>query len=690
MKYLNLTTIFTLLLFTNTEAQSCMNSGTSICTPAIVSQTGFSPTSQNLAPIINGTSQSTTIQFKCFDTMRIAGQLVTIQSLRFDSIENLPPGVCWSSNKSNNTYVGNENGCIKITGNACGLPGQYKLRIKITAVTDIVTLPKVDWEAITGSRYYIRLINSSQNTPLVDTGQTLYFVSYGVSPTCTPGNFSVTLGNNKSVCSGSLANLNATISNGYSPYSYTWSSTGNTLSCNNCSNPSAIITQNSSYSVTVTDANNTTASATITYNVINSGSYQISVNGSTTICQGNLATLNAGASYSSYSWSNGANTPSISVGQSGTYSVTVTSQNGCTFTDNKTITVTPPTISNYKIIPNGPTSYCGPGSLILNAGSGFVNYLWSTGAQTQTISVNQTGNYSVTVLGTDGCTYNDVQAVNSSTSYNEQQICIVSVDQSSGKNVIIWEKSTGLGIDSFKIYKESTIANQFQLIRKQAFGNFSTYIDYSSNPQQQSNRYVITTVDACGESQYSPPHQTIHLTSNLGVNNEVNLIWNSYIGFNSGFYNIFRGSSIQNMQQIAQVASTNLSYTDIFPSTPPYIYQIEVVNPQGCVPSFKVEDYSSSRSNIVQINPTNIENKENGIVLYSYYSSYNGRNIVAWKGSYIKPIEFRLYDLAGKLVYTISNFESNEVVMPIGLYSSLYIAELSTKETVSRKIISIR
>jgi hypothetical protein len=74
----------------------------------------------------------------------------------------------------------------------------------------------------------------------------------------------------------------------------------------------------------------------------------------------------------------------------------------------------------------------------------------------------------------------------------------------------------------------------------------------------------------------------------------------------------------------------------------------------------------------------------------AYYSSYNGRNIVAWEGSDIKPIEFRLYDLAGKLVYTISNFESNETVMPIGLYSSLYIAELSTKETVSRKIISIR
>jgi hypothetical protein len=498
------------------------------------------------------------------------------------------------------------------------------------------------------------------------------------------------LGNNQSSCNGSTVNLSPTISNGLAPFSYSWSSSGNALSCYNCTNPSATITQNSTYTVTITDANNATASATKTYTVINSGTIQIVPSGSTSICQGKTVSLSAGSGYTGYLWSNGANTSSITVGQSGTYTVTVTTQNGCTLSDNEIVTVNVPTITNYQIIPNGPTSFCSSGSVVLNAGTGFSSYLWSNGAQTQTITVNQTGNYTVTVLGSDGCSYNDSQAVNSSTSYNGQQICIVSVDQANGKNIIIWEKSSGYGIDSFKIYKETTIANQYQLIRKQPFSNFSTFTDNSSNPQQQSNRYVITTVDLCGESQLSSPHKTIHLTSNQGVNNEINLIWNAYEGFNSGFYNIYRGSSIQNMLQIAQVASTNLSYTDVFPPSPPNFYQIEAVNPQGCVPSFKVDDYSSSKSNTVQINTTSIEKIEKDAVVYAYYNTYNGVTIVSWKNIGTRPNEFRLYDLTGKQIYITSNLENNEIPLPTGLHPSLYIVELSTESMVVHKTICVQ
>ncbi len=50
------------------------------------------------------------------------------------------------------------------------------------------------------------------------------------------------------------------------------------------------------------------------------------------------------------------------------------------------------------ITPTGGTpTFCSGGSTILDAGSGYTSYLWSTGATTQTITVSAQGTYSVTV-----------------------------------------------------------------------------------------------------------------------------------------------------------------------------------------------------------------------------------------------------------------------------------------------------
>jgi len=84
------------------------------------------------------------------------------------------------------------------------------------------------------------------------------------------------------------------------------------------------------------------------------------------------------------------------------YTVTATSDLGCISTANVPITVT-------NITPNlgHDTTLCDNGSITLNAGTGYDTYLWSTGATTQTITVDTTGigigtfPYSVTVtLGT--------------------------------------------------------------------------------------------------------------------------------------------------------------------------------------------------------------------------------------------------------------------------------------------------
>lgn len=598
-------------------AQPCGNSGNSVCVPSgTLVLSGFNPSSENLPSFPNGISNNTNIQFKNFNQFSFGGQIVTVQSLKIDTIKNLPSGLCWASNKSNDTYANQEDGCIKFTGTPCDSPGQYKLYIVVTA--NIGVPIQTNGDAV-GLKYFLRVVNPGQTAPPVDTNATAPFVSYGYSASCSANLFTASLGSGQTVCNGTQISLSPTLANGQAPYSYAWSSAGNNLSCNNCSAPTATITQNSSYSVTVTDANNNTATAS------------------------------------------------------------------------KTVTVNSPTISNFQITASGPTSLCGGGSVTLNAGSGFVNYSWNTGSQSQTITTSQTGNYSVTVLGTDGCTYSDAQSVNVNSSFTGQQICIVSVDPVSGKNVIVWEKVGGFGIDSFKVYRETTIANQYQLIRQQAFGNFSTYEDGQSNPQQSSSRYMITTVDACGESSYSTPHKTIHLTSNVGINNEVNLIWNAYEGISYPSFNIYRGNTQSSMTQLTQVSSGTTSYTDLLPPSPPLYYQIEVINPQGCVPTAKTESYSSSISNIVQISTTGLSSLNNGeIEVYCFYDNAINANTIKLNSLNNEPKEIILYDLIGRKIFSADNFTTQEVNIPKEITSGVYMAEIVTDLERQVKRIFVR
>ena len=98
-------------------------------------------------------------------------------------------------------------------------------------------------------------------------------------------------------------------------------------------------------------------------------------------------------------WSNGSTTSAITITAAGSYTVTVTSGNGCAATANKTVTVG----SNITPTITGDTNICTGGSTTLST-SGGGSYLWSNGSTTSAITVTTAGTYSVTVTNTGGCT----------------------------------------------------------------------------------------------------------------------------------------------------------------------------------------------------------------------------------------------------------------------------------------------
>lgn len=122
---------------------------------------------------------------------------------------------------------------------------------------------------------------------------------------------------------------------------------------------------------------------------------QITTN-NTTGCQGTNLILNGGFGYPQYLWSTGSTSFVVNATASGMYVLTVSDPvTGCSGMDSIYVTILP--APNVNIIASDTTVICPGDTLMLDAGPGFSQYVWSTGAISQTIQVFNSGLYVVTV-----------------------------------------------------------------------------------------------------------------------------------------------------------------------------------------------------------------------------------------------------------------------------------------------------
>ncbi len=232
-------------------------------------------------------------------------------------------------------------------------------------------------------------------------------------PTSLPS-ASVSVVNNVSCFGGSDGSLASSATGGTSPYTYAWSPSGG-------SNPTATGLVTGSYTVTVTDNNGCTASA--------SGyiSQPSPLNANTIItnvsCNGGsngaaFASASGGTGPYTYSWTPGSQTgPSATNLSAGTYSVTVTDNKGCQII--RPVIITQPTPLAVTLTHNPPS--CNGGSngnatAVVTGGTAPYTYSWSTGTSTSnTINGLSAGTYTVYVTDSKGCTTLNTVTINQPT-----------------------------------------------------------------------------------------------------------------------------------------------------------------------------------------------------------------------------------------------------------------------------------
>ncbi|GAG07073.1 unnamed protein product, partial [marine sediment metagenome] len=202
-------------------------------------------------------------------------------------------------------------------------------------------------------------------------------------------NPTVDLGPDTSTCDGNIITLNAGA--GYTTYLWSDSTTNQTLN----------ITLAGNYSVTITDGNGCADRDSIDITIHSNPVVDLGADQEG--CDGDIITLDAGVSFTTYQWSDSSTNQTLDVTATGNYSVTITDGNGCTDRDSVNVTIN----TNPVVDLGADQEGCDGDIITLDAGVGFTTYQWSDSSTNQTLDVTATGNYSVTITDGNGCTDRD-------------------------------------------------------------------------------------------------------------------------------------------------------------------------------------------------------------------------------------------------------------------------------------------
>jgi len=331
------------------------------------------------------------------------------------------------------------------------------------------------------------------------------------------------------------------------------------------------------------------------------------IKGNNFFCSGDSTMIYTTAANNSLSWSTGSTSESIFVNTPGQYFISVTDTNNCLLLPD-TISIVRKSLPDLNIEPDGPTTICSGDSVILSAYIGnydphlHYSYSWLPGQNTHYEMVTyNTGMFSLQV---DDGFCKSADSLEVVVHYpSQEKICLVTVDRTTGRNLIVWERTPEKGTAFYNVYRED------EIIGTVPYSDLSVFADMTADPEKRAHIYQISAVDTCGNESILSPYHKPHFLQFVSTDGGVNLGWDDYLveGDSMNFinYTIYRGGDSVVLSPLeANVPRLIHNYTDTDPSTrtTKYYYRIAGNLSDACYPSSDIKadagPYSHSMSNI--------------------------------------------------------------------------------------------
>jgi gliding motility-associated-like protein len=519
----------------------------------------------------------------------------------------------WNDNSMNQTFVANTAGDYLVTvidDKGCSDSDTAKVIVSTNLTVNLgadkeicLGSPAVTFDAGNTGATFI-WSDGSTNQTLSTASAGTYWVSVVDANGCA-GEDTVSLAinplpivslNNASICEGSTG---AEFTPG-AYASYLWS-TGETTA-------SVSKTEAGIYTVTVSDANGCkdSASATLTLNALP----VVDLGADRSICPGTSTTFDAG-SFTSYLWEDNSTAQTKTVSSASTISVEVTDANGCKARDTAEVTVK----SSLTVNLGDDKAIClGDAPVTFDAVLPGMNYVWSNGETTQTITTSSAGTYIVTVDDGSGCSGKDtvelvVNALPLVDLGADKSICLgdpmVTFDAGAGYASYGWSNNSavrnitvgGAGLYSVEVIdingciaKDTVelIVNNLPVVDLGAdrnicpgmtttfdAGSFATYA-WNNNTSNQTNtvstqgNVIVNVADANGCKDADTAYVSISnsLTIQLGDDKEI-CFGDAAVTFDAG---IAGATYSWNSGDTTQTISTNVAGS----------YAVTVTTPDGC------------------------------------------------------------------------------------------------------------
>ncbi|MVM29727.1 T9SS type A sorting domain-containing protein [Spirosoma sp. HMF4905] len=280
-------------------------------------------------------------------------------------VDNRPPSVC--------------------IGSSLSLTSNYDNVTWINQSTNTPVATTRAFNTTTAGNYYIRYRDISGCD----------FTSNTLNVTVNPLPSTPTITNDKptTFCQGDNTALRASSDN----VQYNWSD-GQTSKVTS-------VGTSGSYFLTVTDQNGCTSATSntivVTANPVPAKPV-ITTNGPTTFCADRTITLTA-PQETTYQWTNGQTSQSITLSQSGDFAVRTRNQYGCTSEQSNVVTLK---VNSLPAVPSisaiGATTFCDGNRVSLIADSPF-DVIWSSGQANKAITIGTSGNYAAQAQDQNGC-----------------------------------------------------------------------------------------------------------------------------------------------------------------------------------------------------------------------------------------------------------------------------------------------